>query len=347
MPSLRSGLLSGTAIRLFVGTGLVLGTAGLLSACSQFGGGGTVVAAANPCGAANPCAAAKAAACNPCAVKAAACNPCNPCAAKNPCNPCGAAACNPCNPCAAAAGGGTGCVIPRLRQAAANPCAAKNPCAAGKVAACNPCNPCAAKNPCNPCAAKNPCNPCTAKKPCNPCAAAVCNPCNPCGAAASVELTEAELAEAYDCLMEAMKKAYGASGLDVATKYRGWPRFSRVPYQSATHGSRYVQNHASPDGAAAYGRFEKVGRMPAGAVAAKDSFVVQPDGTLALGPLSVMEKLPAGSSAGTGDWKYTMVMPNGQVMAGGQTQFCADCHMSASDTDSLFFIPEEYRIATR
>jgi hypothetical protein len=162
-----------------------------------------------------------------------------------------------------------------------------------------------------------------------------------------VELTETELATAYDCVMAAMQQAYGASGFEVARTYQGWPRFSRAPYQSATHGNRYVQNYASPNGAAAYGEFEAIGQMPAGAIAAKDSFIVQPDGTLALGPLFVMEKLSPGSSSGTGDWRYTMVMPNGEVVAGAQTRFCADCHMAAAQTDSLFFVPEKYRIKNR
>lgn len=324
MPSLRSGLLSSTAISLIVGTGLVLATAGLVSACAQ-SSGGTVVAAANPC---------------------AAQNPCSPCAAKNPCNPCAAAAGNPCRPSAAAAAGGTECVIPRL--AAANPCAAKNPCNPCAAAACNPCAVKKTKASCNPCAAKNPCSPCAAKNPCNPCAAAARNPCQPSAAAAApAQPTEVELAEAYDCLSGLMRTAYAASGLDIAATYQGWPRFSRVAYASASHGSRYVQNYASPEGAAAYGRFEEIKQMPAGAVVAKDSFLVQPDGTLALGPLFLMEKLPAGSSRATADWKYTMVTPDGQVMAGARTQFCADCHMAAAEADSLFFLPEEYRVTAR
>ena len=391
MQTLRSQLLSGTATRLLLSAGMLLGAAAALAACNQAAGaGGMVVAQANPCAAkspcspcaaanpCNPCAArnpcnpcAAANPCNPCAAKkkllmgapcnpcaaanpcnpCAAASPCNPCAAKNPCNPCAAAspcnpcaAKNPCNPCAAKspcnpcaatkAGMSTKCFVPRLRQAAlaapCNPCAAKTPCAAA-----SPCNPCAARNPCNPCAAKNPCNPCAAANPCNPCAAA------------ATELTADEARAAYECLMEEMAAAYGRSGVAVARQYQGWPRFSKVAYRSATHGSRYVQNYASPAGAGAYGRYEEVGRMPAGSVAAKDSFVVNPDGSLAVGPLFVMEKLEPGSSARTGDWKYTMIMPNGQVLSGAQTGFCAECHMTSAETDSLFFVPEEYRISAR
>lgn len=295
-------------------------------------------AAASPC---NPCAAANP--CNPCA----AANPCNPCAAANPCNPCAAA--NPCNPCAAgtqAAASASQCVVPRLAKAAANPCnpcAAKNPC---NPCAANACNPCAAKNPCNPCAAANPCNPCAAANPCNPCAA---NPCNPCAAGAEVELTNAEAADAYDCLTGQMRAAYAKSGDATATSFGSWRRYSKVAYQSSTHGGRFVQNYANAT-ARAYGAFEKSGVMPAGSILAKDSFGVNGKGKVAVGPMFLMEKMPAGFNAASGNWKYTMIMPNGAVF--GETngknsagmQFCIECHAAvAEDQDHMMFLPEEYR----
>jgi len=326
-------MLASTVIPVAValGTGaaaVVIGGASLILA-------GPVRAQCNPCAAKNPR--------NPCAAKnpCAAANPCNPCAAASPCNPCAA------NPCAASA---SGCVVPRLQTAAlGNPC---NPCAV-KASLANPCNPSAAKNPCNPCAAKNPCavknpcNPCAAKNPCNPCAA---NPCNPCAAGAAAELTEQEAAAAYDCLIGRMHAAYGKSGHPVAASYQGWQRYSRVAYQSATHGGRYVQNYASPR-ARAYGAFEKAGRMPVGATLAKDSFSVDASGRATPGPLFIMEKMAAGFNPDGGDWKYTMIMPNGSVF--GETkgknaagmQFCIECHIAVGDDqDSMMFVPEEYRV---
>lgn len=284
------------------------------------------------------------AACNPCAAK----NPCNPCAAKNPC-----AVANPCSPCAAnpCAVSASNCVIPRLHTASlrnpCNPCAAKNPCSPCAVA--NPCNPCAVKTAvANPCAAKNPCNPCAAKNPCNPCAAA--NPCNPCAAGAEIELTDREAAAAYDCVIGQLRTAYGKSGHPVAAGYQGWQRYSRVAYQSATHGGRFVQNYANAK-ARAYGGYEKAGRMPVGATLAKDSFAIDASGRAAPGPLFIMEKMSAGFSPDGGDWKYTMIMPNGSVF--GETrgknaagmQFCIECHIAVGDEqDSLMFVPEEYRV---
>ena len=318
----------------------------------------------------NPCAATKTAnPCNPCA----AANPCNPCAATNPCaaaNPC-----NPCNPCAPAeaveltpaeASAAYDCIkgvmkaayAGDLKQAAAggpcNPCASKNPC--NPCAAENPCNPCAATkatSPCNPCAATkivNPCNPCAATKPanpCNPCAAE--NPCNPCAAK-----NPCKPGAANTPCNPAMIQAAAVTGMaaTIAQDYQGWERLNTAPYVSATHGSRYVNNYPGPEAAEAYGQFEEIGAMPAGGRIAKDSFTVSPDGRVAVGPLFSMEKMPEGFNPASADWRYAMIMPDGSLfgVTNGQgsqnVQFCAECHAIVADTqDSLYFMPEEYRVS--
>lgn len=263
----------------------------------------------------------------------ASCNPCNPCAA----------ACNPCNPCGAGGGGISACVVPRLQQAAK--C---NPCAVAK-SACSPCNPCAAAacNPCNPCAAAacNPCNPCAAANPYNPCGG-----CNPCGAGGGVELTDAEAQAAYDCLLKEMAKAYGKSDNDLAVSFTSWRRYSKVPYVSATHGQRYVQNYANNAGRA-YGLYENAGTLPEGTNLAKPSFSVNKVGKVALGPLFLMEKMGAGFSEASGDWRYSMIMPNGTLFGAtkgkgsAKVEFCIGCHISvAPDQDSVMLLPEDYRV---
>ncbi len=357
--SFRNRLLSTTVLPIVIGVGVgfaVVDSAPRAGVDTPL----TLAAACNPC---NPCAAANPCnPCNPCAVKkivnpcAAAnpCNPCNPCAAANPCNPCAAA--NPCNPCAASVATASECFVPRL-VAAANPC---NPCAAANP--CNPCNPCAVKkivnpcaaanpcNPCNPCAA-NPCNPCAAANPCNPCAA---NPCNPCAAAAATELTDAEAADVYGCIKGTLKIGYAKSnlmsdaGLKIAADYQGWLRFSTRAYVSETHGRRYVQNYANATGRD-YGKYDDVGKMPAGSVLAKDSFVVR-DGKVSAGPLFVMEKMASGFNADSGNWRYSLVMPDGKIIGttnGKGTrnvEFCYGCHATVEETDSMFFMPDEYRV---
>ena len=190
-----------------------------------------------------------------------------------------------------------------------------------QIASCNPCNPCAAKNPCNPCGA----------------------------ASASVELSDAEAAAAYDCVIKDLKAAYGKSGLPAARSYANWRRYSQVAYTSATHGSRFVQNYAN-DAGRSYGAFEKAGVMPVGAVLAKDSFSVSGAGKIGVGPFFLMEKMNAGFRKASGDWKYSMVMPNGSILGvtNGKNSkamnFCYECHMAvAEEQDSMMFMPDEYR----
>jgi hypothetical protein len=148
-----------------------------------------------------------------------------------------------------------------------------------------------------------------------------------------------------------MKEAYEKANVDLVRGYQQWALFSTAPYVSATHGSRYVTNHANAVAAPAYGKYENVGRMPVGSVLAKDSFVVNPDGTVAVGPLFVMQKMEAGFDAESDDWMYMMIMPDGSVTGatGGtgaqNVKFCAECHATVKDQqDSLFLLPEEFRV---
>lgn len=338
MNEFANRLLTSTMMPLLVGLGAVGVTVtqaprAPLAACKP----------ANPCaGKKNPRAAARP--CSPCAgrnpraAKHASnpCSPCNPCAAgaHGACNPC-----SPCNPCAATAAGSSGCVVPSLTAAAT-----KNPRAAKK--ACAPCNPCAA----GACA---PCNPCAAR---NPCAAGACGPCSPCaphGAGQPVEVSAEEAEAAYDCIREELAKGYSGSGRATAAAYGDWTRYNSAPYQSGTHGSRYVNNYANGK-AADYGKFEDAGILPVGSIVAKDSFVVTSSGKVAPGPLFTMEKMKSGFRADSGDWKYALIMPNGTVMGetngkGAQmVEFCIGCHAAAGeDQDQLFFLPKEYRTARK
>ena len=127
--------------------------------------------------------------------------------------------------------------------------------------------------------------------------------------------------------------------------------FRSAPYISKTHGTRFVNNYAN-DVAKAYSKFEKAGVMPVGSVLAKNSFRVTPQGKVESGPLFLMEKMPAGFNAASGNWRYTLVMPDGKVI--GTTNgngsinvaFCAECHtgVTGEKTDSLFFLPTQYRV---
>jgi hypothetical protein len=147
-----------------------------------------------------------------------------------------------------------------------------------------------------------------------------------------------------------MKAAYAKSDNPVAASYSEWRRYSKNSYVSATHGNRYVQNYANA-AAKAYGAYENAGPMPAGAVLAKDSFMVKANGQVSAGPLFIMEKMQAGFYGDSDDWRYTMIMPNGKVFGSTQgagsakVEFCIGCHISvAPEVDSLLLVPDEYRV---
>jgi hypothetical protein len=138
------------------------------------------------------------------------------------------------------------------------------------------------------------------------------------------------------------------TGLDIAADYSNWELFNTVAYKSYTHGGRYVNNFANGIGAPSCGEYEDGGTMPVGSVLAKDSFAVSGKGTVVPGPLFVMEKMPEGFNGESEDWRYTLVMPNGNVLGttngegSGNVAFCIDCHVYA-ERDSMLFIPEELR----
>ena len=151
-----------------------------------------------------------------------------------------------------------------------------------------------------------------------------------------------------------MAAAYAKAGVDSIDGYMAWQNVANAPYQSATHGSRYVNNYANAIGAEAYAKFEDVGTMPEGSVLPKDSFVVNQDGTVAVGPLFIMTKVAAGQLEETHGWMYRMIMPDGSLFGttGGagseRVQFCAECHAAVAEVqDSLFFLPEEFRVGAQ
>ncbi len=120
-------------------------------------------------------------------------------------------------------------------------------------------------------------------------------------------------------------------------------------YTSATHGNRYVNNFANPAGAE-YGKFEKGARLPVGSVLVKDSFVVNARGQVVFGVLSLMEKLQAVFNAEFSDWRYTLILPTGEVVGttGGtgsdKVAFCAGCHVAVDESQgSLYFVPRRFR----
>jgi len=89
--------------------------------------------------------------------------------------------------------------------------------------------------------------------------------------------------------------------------------------------------------------------MPKGSVLAKDSFGIKHNGAVEPGPLFVMEKMNKGYNKSSGDWKFTIIMPDGNVAGttkgnGLNMQFCVECHVSVTpELDYIMFLPEEFR----
>lgn len=163
------------------------------------------------------------------------------------------------------------------------------------------------------------------------------------------DVTDAEAAAAYACIEAELARGFGTSNEPGAKDYKSWTRVNTVPYESSTHGGRFVNNFANATGKS-YGQFEKAGVMPKGTVLAKDSFGVDKTGAVMAGPLFTMVKMEQGFNANSHDWRYALIFPNGELMGatGGQNSdglgFCIECHAAAATQDSLFFLPDEYRI---
>lgn len=152
----------------------------------------------------------------------------------------------------------------------------------------------------------------------------------------------------YNELKPDMATRYQLSRQPGVANYQTWKRYSRAPYPSVSHGNRYLNNYGN-QAAQAYGRYEQAGRLPVGSILAKDSMTVSKDGKAMPGALFLMEKMQAGFNYVSGDWRYTMILPDGSLFGttnGEGTErvkFCISCHLAVEQQDHLFFIPEEYR----
>lgn len=162
------------------------------------------------------------------------------------------------------------------------------------------------------------------------------------------KLGNADAEDIYRRILDKMVAGYALSGDRTATRYRTWRRVNAAPYRSTQHGERYVNNYANPV-AADYADLEAGIALPVGAIIAKDSFAVTERGDVFSGPLSIMEKMPAGFDPAGGDWRYTLIMPDGSLFGttGGvraqEVAFCADCHTKHGGRDRLFRVPDTFR----
>ena len=164
------------------------------------------------------------------------------------------------------------------------------------------------------------------------------------------DLSDEDAERTYQQILPSMADAYDMSDLPAADGYWNWPRYNRVPYRSATHGERFVNNYAN-EKAAAYSRYEEAGTLPEGAILAKDSFAVTQSGNVFTGPLFLMEKMASGFDPEARDWRYFMIMPDGSIFGiskgegDAKVRFCVECHeLTGDELDHLFFVPEDFRV---
>lgn len=165
----------------------------------------------------------------------------------------------------------------------------------------------------------------------------------------AARISKEEAARIYGEVVEEIYSGYRAGGSETTPPYREWGLYNTAPYRSATHGARYVNNYAN-EIARDYGRYEEAGIFPVGSVLAKDSFSVSKEGEVSIGPLFLMEKMPPGFNRVSGDWRYSMILPNGEFFGetkgrGAQkVEYCIGCHLAKEELDHLFFVPEAVRV---
>ena len=162
------------------------------------------------------------------------------------------------------------------------------------------------------------------------------------------DLSPEEAEALYQSLLNPMVEGYLRSDIyDI--DYRDWRRLNTAPYMSDQHGARLVNVYAN-DEARGMLSASAGNPMPVGAKIAKDSISIVESGGTARGPLFMMEKMAPGFAPEFGDWRYTMIMPNGKLFGttrgsgSSAVKFCGECHAQAAALDYLFPLPEEYLI---
>jgi len=162
------------------------------------------------------------------------------------------------------------------------------------------------------------------------------------------DLSNGEADTIYKKIQGKIARNYASSGVEAARGYQKWKLYNTAPFRSATHGRRFVNHYANPI-ASAYGKYEVAGKLPVGSIIAKDSYAVTDDNKTLPGPLFLMEKMPEGFNYVSGDWRYTMIMPDGSLfgttnaVGSDKVKFCIACHLAVEKQDHLYFPTKQFR----
>lgn len=145
------------------------------------------------------------------------------------------------------------------------------------------------------------------------------------------------LDDAYDCFEEQLLAGYAKSKHVLARVFGDWDRSTYAPFQYDEIGSRYL---------VVYGNDRAVGEestlwldrdLPVGGTVAAAGFSISEDGKLIAEPLMIYEKMTQGYTFGRGNWRQTMIGPDGAII--GVTKgpgadaltVCQDCAAPSAD----------------
>ena len=139
---------------------------------------------------------------------------------------------------------------------------------------------------------------------------------------------------AYECLLPKMQ--YEKSGHRLAETYVSWSRLDSRPFLSKLHGNRYVAVFAN-DRALTTSSAAPDAPIISGVAMATPTFSLSEDGTLEPGPLFLLEKMPKGFNTKAGNWRYTIIGPEGDIIGvtkgqhNEEVDFCRDCDRRSAD----------------
>jgi hypothetical protein len=150
-----------------------------------------------------------------------------------------------------------------------------------------------------------------------------------------IEVAPEVLIAAYSCAMG--RTTYATSGHRLASLYPQWHRRDTAPFRSNLHDKRYVTVYANDRAIGEDDRkISELGIRP-GSTVVTPNFSVKDDGNVEAGPLFILEKMPKGFNTRAGNWRYTVIGPEGDIVGVTQGQhadsieFCKTCNRSSAD----------------
>lgn len=147
-----------------------------------------------------------------------------------------------------------------------------------------------------------------------------------------------ELRAAYACLQGAIHTALRSSGHVLARQFSEWTRVTATPFLSEQIGGRYgvvYANARALDQAGQVNHFDR--GFAVGSTLAVSTFEVGDGGRVEQGPVIFVEKMEPGFFALQGNWRYSVIDPDGGIVAvtrginAEDVAICADCTHSQAD----------------